>query len=66
MGGVCVLHAYSIKHSVFFKKQISTFGCTGSSLLRRRSLVVASGGYCLVAVLGLLFAVSSLGAEHRL
>ena len=57
---------YSIKHSVFFKMQISTFGCAGSSWLCRRSLVVASGSCFLVAVLGLLFAVSSVGAEHRL
>ena len=32
----------------------------------RLSLVVASEGYSLVAVCGLLFAVASLVAEHRL
>jgi len=30
------------------------------------SLVVVSGGYCLVAVQGLLTAVASLVVEHRL
>ena len=32
----------------------------------RLSLVVASRGYCLVAVLGFLTAVASLVVEHRL
>ena len=34
--------------------------------LRRLSLIAASGGYSLVVVCGLLIAVASLGAEHRL
>ena len=46
---------------VFF---LLTFGSAGSSLLCGLSLVVASGGCCLVAVCGLLLAVASL--EHGL
>ena len=42
------------------------FGCAGSSLLCRFSLVEESWGYFLVAVLGLLIAVASLVAEHGL
>ena len=43
------------------------FGCAGSSLLHARafSLVVASRGYSLVGVHGLLIAVASLVAVHR-
>ena len=43
------------------------FGCPGSLLLHVGfSLVVASRGYSLVTVYGLLLAVASLVAEHRL
>ena len=48
---------------LFFKLFI--FGCAGSSWLHRLSLA-ASRDYLLVAVLGLLVAVSSLAAEHGL
>ena len=41
------------------------FGYAGSSLLCELSLVVASGGYSLVAMRGLLIAVASF-LEHRL
>ena len=44
---------------------IYLFGCAGSSLLRQLSLVVASGGYSLVVMHGLLVAVASF-LEHRL
>ena len=43
------------------------FGCAGSSFaVCRLSLVVASRGYSLVAVRGLLIAVASVVAEQRL
>ena len=42
------------------------FGCTRSPLLRELSPVAVSRGSSLVAVLGLLTAVASLLAEHRL
>ena len=42
------------------------FGCVGSSLLRGLSSVAASGGYSRVEVCGLLTAVTSLIAEHKL
>ena len=42
------------------------FACTGSLLLYRLSLVAVHWGYSLVEVLGLLIAVASLVAEHRL
>ena len=41
----------------------SFFGYTGSSLLCRLSLVVVSGGSCLVALHGLLIVAASLLAE---
>ena len=42
------------------------FGCAGSLLLRAGfSLVVASRGYSLTAVCGLLTVVTSLVVEHR-
>ena len=45
---------------------VFSFGCAGSSLLLGGlSLVAANGGYSVV-VLGLLIAVASLPAEHRL
>ena len=43
-----------------------SFGCTGSSSLRRLSLAAESGGYSLAAACGLRIAVASLVAEHRL
>lgn len=49
------------------KKKIFLFiGCAGFWLLCRLSLVVASRSYSLVVVPGLLNAVASLVAEHRL
>ena len=42
------------------------FGCTGSLLLCRLSLVVASRGYSPVAVCRLLIAAASLIPEHGL
>ena len=43
------------------------FGCAGSSLLHLGfSLVVASEGYSLVVVCGLLIAMASLVVEHGL
>ena len=42
------------------------FGCAGFLLLLRVSLVVATRGYSLVAVHGLLIVVASLTVEHEL
>ena len=42
------------------------FGCAGSSLLLRLSLVEASGGYSLLMVCGLLVALASLVVGQRL
>ena len=50
----------------FFVNYLLIFGCAGSSLLTGFSLVATSGGYSLVAMHGLLIAVASLIAEHRL
>ena len=52
----------------FLKKIIYLFifGCAGSLLYEDFSPVVVSGGFCLVVVQGLLIAVASLVAEHRL
>ena len=41
------------------------FGCAGSLLLHRLSLVAVSTGYCLVTVCGLLIAVASPVVEHE-
>ena len=50
---------------IFFFKFI--FGCAGYlHCCLGLSLVPVSGGYCLVGELGLLIAVASLAAEHRL
>ena len=46
--------------SFFFKILICLFGCSGSSLLCRISLVAVSEGYSLVMMHGLLIAVASL------
>lgn len=48
------------------KKKNLFIGCAGFWLLCRLSLVVASRSYSLVVVPGLLNAVASLVAEHRL
>ena len=40
--------------------------CSGSSAAHELSLVLASGGYSLVLEHGLLIAVASVVAEHRL
>ena len=51
----------------FFHLYLFYFGCFGSSLLPAGlSLVVASGGYFLVAVFRLLIVVASLVTEHQL
>ena len=42
------------------------YGCAGSSLLLKLSLVVVSGAYFLVVAHRFLIAVTSLVAEHRL
>ena len=49
-----------------FKKHLFIFDCTGSSFLCMGFLVAESRGYSLVAAPGLLIAVASLVAEHRL
>ena len=55
----------------FFDKNMCIFNiyswlCWVFIAVLRFSLVVASGGYSLVAVCGFLSAVASLVAEHRL
>ena len=45
---------------ISLKKYLFIFDCAGSSVLRGLSLVVASGGYSLVAILRLLTVVASL------
>ena len=45
---------------------VCMYGCAGSSFLHGLSLVVASGGYSLVAILRLLTVVASLVAYCRL
>ena len=52
-------------HKGFHLKKIIYFWLCGSSLLLGLSLVVLSGGYCLVVLHGLLIAVASL-VEHGL
>ena len=47
-------------------KILFTFGCTGSLFCAGLSLVVATGGYSLLAVHGLLIVVTSLDVEHGL
>ena len=54
-------HEYLLSKIILF-----IFGCAGSLLLCCLFLVVASRGYSLVAVCGLLIAVASLVAERRL
>ena len=49
----------------FFKEYLFIFGCAGSSLLLRLSLVVVGGG-CSLAMRRLLIALDSLIAEHGL
>ena len=66
MGGVCVLHGLIQLSILFSLKNIYFWLCWVFVAECGPSLVVASGGYSLVAVLGLLTAVSSLVAEHRL
>ena len=68
------LKAWSLNHwtarevplRYFKKKKKIIFGCFGSSWLWGFSLVVASGGCSLLGVHGLLIAVASLVASHRL
>ena len=52
----------------FKQKKLFKFivGCVGLRFCTGFSLVVASGGYTLAAVRGLLLAVASLVVEHRL
>ena len=52
--------------NLFLKIVIIFLGCTGSSLPRGLSLIVASTGYSLGAVHECFIAVASLVAEHRL
>ena len=52
--------------SIFFFKVFIYFGSTGFLLLYGLSLIVASGGYSLVEVLGFLIMVGSLIVEHGL
>ena len=54
-------HEYLLSKIILF-----IFGCAGSLLLCCLFLVVASRGYSLVAVCGLLIAVASLVAQHGL
>ena len=55
-----------LSHEGFYQGSLYP-GCTGSLLpLRRLSLVLASEGYSIIAVSGLLTAVASLVAEHGL
>ena len=66
------LHTHG--HGLFLRSSVCSFvfiyGCTGSVAVRRLSRVAASGGPCLVAVLGLsvgglLFSqIMSSGAQH--
>ena len=49
-----------------FKIIVFIFGCAGSLLLHKFSLVVASRGYSLASMHRLLFAVASLAVEHGL
>ena len=59
MGLIC-----QIRRNIFNnKKNLFSFGCAGSSLLRSLSLVVTSGGYSLVVVRRLLIVVASLVVE---
>jgi len=51
---------------LFFFKVFIYFGSTGFLLLHGLSLIVASGGYSLVEVLGFLIMVGSLIVEHGL
>ena len=53
----------------FFKKYLSIylfFGCTGSLLLRRLSLVSSCRRYSLISLHGFLIVVAALVAERRL
>ena len=52
---------------ILYSFKIFIFGCTGSFVVvERLSLVAASRGYSLLAVLGVLIVVASLVAEHGL
>ena len=53
----------------FFKKYLSIylfFGCTGSLLLRRLSLVSSCRRYSLISLHGFLIVVAALVADHKL
>ena len=52
------------KKLFYYKFYLFLFGCAGSLLLCRLSLVVASGVYSLVVACKRLIAVASLVAEH--
>ena len=56
----------SVGRVVFFFENLLIFGCPGSSLLSRLSLVSANRGYSPVAVHGLLLVAASPAAERRL
>ena len=58
------LAVYIIKFYIY--KILFIFGCAGSSLLLRLSLVVEKGSCSLVVVEGFLIALTCLVVEHRL
>ena len=51
---------------LFLKFYLFSFGCAGSWLLCRHSVVAVSGGCSLAAVHELLIEVTSLTDEHKL
>ena len=59
---VCIIFIYLFKNKLFIYFWLHWVFVP----VRRLSLVVASGGYCFVAVRRLLIAVASLVVEHGL
>ena len=59
---------FPFPHHLFFLINLFIFGCIGSSLLHRLSLVVASGGYSSLRCAGFLFLwlllMRSTGSRH--
>ena len=60
------LHRHCLFFLFFLTFYLFIYGCAGSSLLLKLSLVVVSGAYSLVVAHRFLIAVTSLVAEHRL
>ena len=60
------LHRHCLSFFFFLMFYLFIYGCAGSSLLLKLSLVVVSGAYSLVVAHRFLIAVTSLVAEHRL